>query len=241
MTPSSAPRPPPWSARKLSPARTNAVHGTGFEFLRNDHLIARNPFTQARPIFGSNNRLIPVTQWNQFGGSIGGAIKKNKLFYFGDYQGTRRNSGGSVLLRIPSLAERTGDTLRLWASACRSTTSARRRQRLRRSHTWFVGNVVPFNRISQPTLNLLKLFPAPNAAATADQPNYSGSGSVKFNDDAFNTRSDWYATDKLHVFGRYSFANFTINSPGIYGFMPAATVTIPAAVAPAPSPAHQLH
>jgi len=50
-----------------------------------------------------------VTQWNQFGGSFGGPIKKNKLFYFGDYQGTRRNTGGSVLLRIPSLAERTGD------------------------------------------------------------------------------------------------------------------------------------
>jgi len=88
---------------------TNDLHGSAFEFLRNDHLTARNPFTQAQPIIGSNGRLIPVTQWNQFGGSVGGAIKKNKLFYFGDYQGTRRNTGGSVLLRVPSLAERTGD------------------------------------------------------------------------------------------------------------------------------------
>jgi hypothetical protein len=191
---------------------TNQLHGSAFEFLRNDHLIARNPFTQARPIFGSSGRLIPVTQWNQFGGSMGGAVKKNKLFYFGDYQGTRRNSGGSVLLRIPSLAERTGDLTGLGLSIfdpASGATPATRQQ--------FAGNMIPASRIAQPTQNLLKLFPAPNAAATADQPNYSGSGSVKFNDDAFNTRSDWYATDKLHVFGRYSFAYFSIASPGIYG------------------------
>jgi len=64
---------------------TNAIHGSAFEFLRNDHMQARNPFTQSLPIFGSNGRTIPVTQWNQFGGSIGGPIKKNKLFFFGDY------------------------------------------------------------------------------------------------------------------------------------------------------------
>ena len=40
---------------------------------------------------------------------------------------------------------------------------------------------------------------------------------MKFNDDAFNTRVDYYQTDKLHWFGRYSLAHFTINSPGIYG------------------------
>ncbi|MES1257682.1 MAG: carboxypeptidase-like regulatory domain-containing protein, partial [Acidobacteriota bacterium] len=191
---------------------TNQLHGSAFEFLRNDHLTARNPFTQARPIFGTANRLIPVTQWNQFGGSIGGAVKKNKLFYFGDYQGTRRNSGGSVLLRIPSLAERGGDLSALGVpiyDPASGATPATRQQ--------FVGNRIPVSQISQQTLNLLKLFPAPNATASADQPNYSGSGAVKFNDDAFNTRSDWYATDKLHFFGRYSFANFTISSPGIYG------------------------
>src|SRR5206468_4407923 len=87
---------------------TNQLHGTAFEFLRNDHQQARNPFTQSRPIPNSGGRLVPLTQWNQFGGSIGGAIIKNKLFYFGDYQGTRRNTGGGALLRVPSLAERTG-------------------------------------------------------------------------------------------------------------------------------------
>ncbi len=48
---------------------TNAMHGSAFEFMRNDHIQARNPFTQSLPIFGTNGRQIPVTQWNQFGGS----------------------------------------------------------------------------------------------------------------------------------------------------------------------------
>ena len=46
---------------------TNEIHGNGFWFLRNSELQARNPFSQARPIPGTNGRLIPVTQWNQFG------------------------------------------------------------------------------------------------------------------------------------------------------------------------------
>ena len=191
---------------------TNQLHGSGFEFLRNDHLQARNPFTQARPIFGSNGRMIPVTQWNQFGGSLGGPLKKNKLFYFGDYQGTRRQTGGSVLLRVPSLAERTGDLsglgLNIFDPDSGSTPATR---------TQFPGNVIPSNRISPQTANLLKLFPAPNAPASQDQPNYAGSGAVAFNDDAFNTRIDYYATERLHIFGRYSYAFFRISSPGVYG------------------------
>lgn len=191
---------------------SNQIHGSGFEFLRNDHLQARNPFTQSTAIYGTNGRTIPVTQWNQFGGSIGGPIRKNKLFYFGDYQGTRRITGGSVLLRIPSLAERTGDLSGLGLNIfdpSSGTTPATR--------TAFPNAAIPASRISPQSATLLKLFPSPNIAAAKDQPNYAGSGGVRFNDDAFNTRVDHYTTEKIHVFGRYSFVNFNINSPGIYG------------------------
>jgi hypothetical protein len=191
---------------------TNAIHGSGFEFLRNDHMQARNPFTQSLPIFGSNGREIPVTQWNQFGASIGGPIKKNKLFYFGDYQGTRRNTGGSVLLRVPSPAERTGDLSGLGLGIFDPLSGGTLATRVQ-----FPGNVIPANRIATQAANLLLLIPAPDVPASKDQPNYSGSGAVNFNDDAFNTRVDYYQTEKLHWFGRYSLANFKINSPGIYG------------------------
>ena len=190
---------------------TNSLHGSAFEFLRNDHLQARNPFTQSLPIFGSNGRTVPITQWNQYGGSIGGAIRKNKLFYFGDYQGTRRNTGGSVLLRVPSLAERTGDLSGLGLKIFDPAGGAPK------DRQQFTGAVIPSSQIALPAANLLKLIPAPNISAAKDQPNYSGSGAVKFNDDAVNVRSDYYQNEKIHWFGRYSLAKFTINSPGIYG------------------------
>ena len=103
---------------------TNQIHGSAFEFLRNDHLQARNPFTQSQTIPNSGGRTIPLTQWNQFGGSIGGPIQKNKLFYFGDFQGTRRNTGGGTLVRVPTLAERTGDLSGLGRQHFRSRSGA---------------------------------------------------------------------------------------------------------------------
>ena len=67
---------------------TNDLRGALSYFLRDDAFMARNPFTQFQKIPGTD-RYIPVTQWNQFGGALGGPIAKNNLFFFGDYQGTR--------------------------------------------------------------------------------------------------------------------------------------------------------
>jgi Carboxypeptidase regulatory-like domain len=79
---------------------TNEVHGSGYEFLRNDALDSRNYFDPTR---GELKR-------NQFGGTIGGPIIKNKLFFFGDYQGTRQVQGvSSGIVPVPSDLERTGD------------------------------------------------------------------------------------------------------------------------------------
>src|SRR5215831_3106388 len=76
------------------------IHGSGFEFLRNTALDARNFFSPERGFF----------RQNQFGGTLGGAIVKDKLFYFGDYQGTRTSQGiDTGLISVPTLANRTGD------------------------------------------------------------------------------------------------------------------------------------
>jgi hypothetical protein len=79
---------------------TNALHGDAFEFLRNTVLDARNFFSPVREAY----------QQNQFGGTLGGRIKKDKLFFFGDYQGTRNIQGlDTGLLPVPSLADRAGN------------------------------------------------------------------------------------------------------------------------------------
>src|SRR5215467_13410536 len=78
----------------------NAIHGSGFEFLRNTALDARNFFSPERGFF----------RQNQFGGTLGGPIAKDKVFYFGDYQGTRTSQGiDTGLIPVPTLANRTGD------------------------------------------------------------------------------------------------------------------------------------
>ena len=80
----------------------NTLHGSGFEFLRNTDLDARNFFSPERSFY----------RQNQFGGTIGGPIKKNTVFFFGDYQGTRTNQGlDSGLIAVPTLADRTGNLI----------------------------------------------------------------------------------------------------------------------------------
>lgn len=192
---------------------TNDFHAVGFNFLRNGVLNARNPFTQFNPIRGSD-RYIPVTQYNQFGGAASGKIIADKLFWFGDYQGTRRNTGGSALLRVPSAAERSGDLsglgLNIFDPASGDTPAAR---------TQFPDNKIPANRLSAQAQNLLKLIPLPNIdGVLRDQPNYVGSGAIKFNEDITNTRWDYFYSQQLQLFGRYSFADYRLDSPGIFGF-----------------------
>ncbi len=80
---------------------SNDLHGSGFWYRRTDATQARDPFTQYAPD-PVTGRFIPSTRWNQFGGSMGGPIIKNKLFFFADYQGTRETDGLSNRLTIPT-------------------------------------------------------------------------------------------------------------------------------------------
>src|SRR5579871_972117 len=79
---------------------SDSFHGSGFEYLRNTALDAKNYFSSDRSVF----------RQNQFGGTVGGPIRKQKLFFFGDYQGTRTVQGvTSPEITVPSLQDRTGN------------------------------------------------------------------------------------------------------------------------------------
>ena len=75
---------------------TNEYHGSGFYYWNGDGQKARDPFTQLP------GQPFPAASWKQYGGSIGGAIIKDKLFFFGDYQGTKQTSGITNQLTIPT-------------------------------------------------------------------------------------------------------------------------------------------
>jgi len=218
---------------------TNGFHGSLFEYLRNDTFNAKDRFS------GIN---LPL-RWNQFGGTLGGPIIKNKLFFFGDYQGTRRRRAASIITTVPTAAERSGDLRGLLGdfictdgststSGCASplmvtttegasvpaqagmvfdptTGNSDGTGRLAISSGGQV-NVLP----SVPTAvtNILNFLPPPSpSAGAAIANNYIASGSEKFNSDQFDGRVDYNFSDKMHIFGRYSLADFDLSAPGAYG------------------------
>ena len=200
---------------------TNDLHGSSFWFRRDNNTTARNPFSQSLPITGTNNRFIPPTLWNQFGGSLGGPIRKDKTFIFGDYQGLRESDGGSVLVFVPTAAERNGDLSDLNTPIFDPCTPNLSNCNLPlNQRTQFSGGVIPASRLSNQTQNLLdKFIPLPNLpGVTGGAPNYSASGTAVEKGNSFDVRVDHYWTEKLHMLGRYSLQQFALNSPGAFGF-----------------------
>src|SRR5262249_17956150 len=82
---------------------TNSLHGSGFEFLRNDAFDEKNYFNKRA------GRAKAEFAQHQYGGTIGGPIVKDKTFYFFDYQGYHVNQGATYLSTVPSAKMRTGD------------------------------------------------------------------------------------------------------------------------------------
>ena len=96
---------------------TNAIHGSAFEFFRNTDLNARNFYN---PIETGPKGAF---HQNQFGGTLGGPVKKDKIFFFVDYQGTRQTAGSTINVPVPSNADRTGNVLDLFNALSASGAS----------------------------------------------------------------------------------------------------------------------
>src|SRR5262249_5291174 len=166
-------------------------------------------------------RFIPPTLWNQFGGSLGAPIQKDKTFVFGDYQGQRQKNGGSLTTRVPTAAERAGDLSGLATRIFNPCYDIDANCHLDPQQPQeFTGGVIPTAMLSQQALKLLQTIPLPNIpGATGAGPNYSASGFGILNSDAFNVRVDRYQTEKLHMFGRYSFMRYDLGAPGAFGLL----------------------
>lgn len=162
---------------------TDKIHGDAFEFLRNAEFDAANYFS---PIVN------PLHQ-NQFGASIGGPILKNRLFYFGSYQGTRfsTQNNGQIAF-VPNAAERTGDFSDLLPGT-----------QLYNPYTGapYLNNQVPVSPVATYILNHIPL-PGPN-----DQLSFNG-GPDRQNTDEFLGKLDLEA-GKHHLSGRYFQMNYT--------------------------------
>ncbi|HVP48605.1 MAG TPA: TonB-dependent receptor [Bryobacteraceae bacterium] len=157
---------------------TNSFHGTGYEFLRNNDMDARNFFQP---------EVSPLRR-NQFGGSIGGPIRRDKLFWFAAYEGTRQNSGNDYSITVPSAAQRQGDFSGLPPITDPLTGKP------------FPNNIIPQNRINDVATFFTPFLPLPNSGT---QYVFSPPSTVQA--DQTSGRVDYYINDRNRLFGSYTF------------------------------------
>lgn len=203
---------------------SDSFHGDAFEFLRNTVLDAKNYFAATRSEF----------KQNQFGGTIGGPIKKQKVFFFGDYQGTRTNEGiTSPVIPVPSLADRQGNLADI-ASSLNGTVDSTGRAAFLDSefgyapNTVFVGEpyyttgctstaqcvlpnaTIPMSAWSAPAKNLLQYIPTPSNTANNTFSTSAFSQTVR--DDKGSARID-ANTRWGQISGYYFIDNYRLDNP----------------------------
>lgn len=139
---------------------TNSIHGTLYEFLRNDDLDAKDFFALTKAPY----------KYNQYGGTVGGPLKKNKLFYFGNLEQYNYHSSTVNIGTTPTVAERNGDfsgfktatggTIQMYDPA--STTPVGSGY----SRMPFPGNVIPQSRLDPVAVNTMAYYPLANITAS---------------------------------------------------------------------------
>jgi len=163
---------------------TNELHGSAFEFLRNGKLNARNFFAPKQD----------TLKRNQFGGALGGPIVKDKLFFFGTYQGTRtRIAPAGIVSFVPTAAEREGDFSSLSKPLIDPV-----------SKLPLPNNQIPASRINPVAEYFLKWLPLPNGAGR--QVTFGGTNIVQ-TENQFMTKVD-YNVGKHQISGRYFFTDY---------------------------------
>ena len=173
-------------------AGTNEFHGDIYEFLRNSALDAKNFFNT-----GDKAKL----EQNQFGGTIGGPIKRNRTFFFAAYEGTRINQGNSSNTVVPTEAQRGGDFSALSTPLKDPTTGLP-----------LPGNRIPNALIDPATAYFLQFIPSANTA----QGTFYYNAPFTSNADQGNIRVDHRFSDSDALFARYSINNLDQYNPGSF-------------------------
>lgn len=160
---------------------TNEFHGSGWEFNRNTALQTYN-------YFAPTNQPKPALKQNQYGGAVGGPIEKNRLFFFGYYEGYRNNKGNTANVLVLSDAQRHGDFS--GGAAIKDPLTG----------LPFPGNIIPSNRLDASAQKLLNDFiPAANSAGNR----YIASPTATDDRDSLGLRGDYQLTKNNSLIARY--------------------------------------
>jgi hypothetical protein len=211
---------------------TNDVHGSAFEYHSDQHLKA---WPESVPAGQSEK---PKLVYNQFGGTVGGPIKKDKLFYFVSYEGSYDHRNVQKKFTVPTDAMKAGDFSDFLASGqiiynpytdASGTTLADPSQRLpitapgdprcNTASNPSCENIIPVSLLNTPSAQIAQkinsLFPEPNLPGVKN--NYFASGGFAFNRNTIDSKINWNVSNKMNVFGRFSFLHYSDFTPTAFG------------------------
>src|SRR5438445_4567378 len=189
---------------------SNEIHGTAFEYLRNEVFDARNFFARSAV-------PKPPLDRHQYGASLSGPVIRNKTFFFIDYAGLKETRGLTFVNTVPTAKTRLGDFSDYRTPAGQLITiydPLTTRPNPSGSGVIrdpFPGNIIPANRLNQVGLNVAGIYPLPNGPGDFD--NYTSTANREVKDNAVTVRVDHKAGARDSFFVRYSYDNYKLDAP----------------------------
>ena len=176
----------------ITKSGTNTFSGSAFEFYRNDRFDSRNFFSATKPLLNQH----------QFGGSLGGPLRTDRMFFFGDYEGFRQRQGVTNLVTLPTARMRAGDFSELSVPIYDPLTTPR---------TPFPGNQIPASRLNPIALKYMALLP-PNTNGNLAN-NYASTTLRTQDSSTADVRIDYRFDNSQSMFVRYSYNNVDTFTP----------------------------
>ena len=201
---------------------TNLLHGDVYEYHYDNG-------TEAHAFFDPNSNItrVPKDIFNQFGGSVGGPIKKDKLFYFANVEATRQRQFATSLATVPTVAMQNGDLRGLDLASANpdivydpTTGNPDGTGRTQISCNG-VPNVICPGRISPVAAKILSMLRVPtpgipNGSATVPKNNFLGAADIAFNRLTSDSKIDWNATQNFTMYGHLGLAKYNTLNPQIF-------------------------
>jgi Carboxypeptidase regulatory-like domain len=204
----------------LTKSGSNEFHGTAFEFLRNDRLDANGNYN----LTGGAQIAKQKFRQNQYGFSLGGPIKKDKTFFFADYEALKIRQGIPITAVVPTAKQRVGDfseNCTAGFSGDGTCINAAQQLSLANATGGLAAGAVPFNRLDQGSyaglrdalaLKIAALYPLPNGPGI-NTTNYTSSPVRPQNAHTMDGRVDHSIDPNWNIFGRYSFNHVNTTQP----------------------------
>ncbi len=183
---------------------TNDVHGSAFEYHTNQHL-------KAKPFFTPADKVSPKIVYNQFGGTVGGPIKRDKLFYFVSYEGTFDRRSGERIVSVPTPAMKAGD----FSASDRPIYDPLTGDDRGANRIAFPDNRIPAGRQDPIAKKIIALIPDPNLPGISN--NYYASAPFQFDRNTIDSKVNWTPTQKLTAFVRFSVLHYETFNQQVFG------------------------